>query len=189
MSELASDFEFSRPVEPVFDVLPLCEPLAPWIAPLVLLDFPLDVSIVFFTFPVRPHSWTMTCYVCSCQTIACLCSCVHRSLVENALHHRTKKHPSRGLDDPFPWPDKRELTASTSMGAECPREAVSLGLESRTLKPNFASKHVTISRRASSKVHKRFELRIRCFSSSSGTSASRPASLISSSNLSFSFFS
>ena len=41
------------------------------------------------------------------------------------------------------------------------------------------------SRRASSSVRKRFELRIRCFSSSSGTNDSRPANLISSSNLSF----
>ena len=84
--------------------------------------------------------------------------------------------PSRGLDDPFPLPDERELTASTSMGSECPRAPVSLGLESRILKPNFASTYVTISRRASSKVRKRFEQRIRCFSSSSGTNDSRPAS-------------
>ena len=40
-----------------------------------------------------PHSWTMTCSVCLCQTIACLCSCVHCSLIEHVLH------PSRGLDD------------------------------------------------------------------------------------------
>ena len=37
---------FSRPDKPVFDVLPLCEPLAHWIAPLVPLDFP---SLVLFT--------------------------------------------------------------------------------------------------------------------------------------------
>ena len=40
--------------------------------------------------------------------------------------------------------------------------------------------YVTTSRRASSKVRRRLELRIRCFSSSSGTNASKPASLISS---------
>ena len=33
-----------------------------------------------------PHSWTMICSVCPCQTIACLCSCVHCSLVDNVLH-------------------------------------------------------------------------------------------------------
>ena len=83
------------------------------------------------------------------------------------------KHPSRGLDDPFPLPNERELTAPTSMGSECPREPVSLGLESRILKPNFASTNVTISRRASSKVRKRFELSIRCVSTSSGTVPAR----------------
>ena len=57
----------------------------------------------------------------------------------------------------------------------------------RILKPNFTSTHVTISRRASSNVHKQFALSIQCFYSSSGTHASRPASLISSSNLSFNF--
>ena len=114
-----------------------------------------------------PHSWTMTCSVCPCQTIACLCSCVHCSLVENVLH-RTEKHPSRGLDDPFPLPDERELTVSTSMGSDCPHDPVSLGLESRILQPNFASTYVTFSRRASSKVCKRLELSIKCFSSSTG---------------------
>ena len=49
--------------------------------------------------------------------------------------------------------------------------------------------HVRHSRRASSNVQKRFELRIRCFSSSSGTNDSRRANLILSSNLSFIFFS
>ena len=43
------------------------------------------------------------------------------------------------------------MTASTSLRSECPRDPVSLGLESRILKPNFASTYVTISRRASSK--------------------------------------
>ena len=50
VSELVSDFEFSRPERPVSDVLPLCEPLAP----LVPVDFPLDLpffdfSLVLFT--------------------------------------------------------------------------------------------------------------------------------------------
>ena len=49
-------------------------------------------------------------------------------------------------------PDERALAASTSMGSECPRDTVSLGLESRILKPNFDSTYVTISRRASSNV-------------------------------------
>ena len=37
-------------------------------------------------------SWTMTCSVCPCQTIACLCSCVHCRLVENVLHRTLKKN-------------------------------------------------------------------------------------------------
>ena len=69
------------------------------------------------------------------------------------------------------------------MGSECPRDPVSLDLESRILKPHLPSKKVTISRRASSNVRKRFEPSIKCFSSSSDTNASRPASLISSSTL------
>ena len=45
MSKLISVFEFSRPERPVFDVLPLCEPLAR-LAPLDLpLDFPLFSSL------------------------------------------------------------------------------------------------------------------------------------------------
>ena len=84
---------------------------------------------IFPCFPhscLCPHSGTMTCSVCLCQTI--MCSCVRCILVEN-VHHRTQKHPSPGLDDPFPLPDERELTASTSMGSECPRAPVSLGLK------------------------------------------------------------
>ena len=46
-----------------------------------------------------------------------------------------------------------------------------------------------ITERASSNVRERFELSIRCFSGSPSTSASRPASVISSPNLSFNFFS
>ena len=103
------------------------------------------------------HSWTMTCSVCLCQTIACLCSCVRCSLVEKRAPPHLK-HPSRGLDDPFPLPDERELTASTSMGSESPREAVSLGLQSRILKPKFANTNVTTSRRASSNVRRRCQL-------------------------------
>ena len=45
ISELVSDFDFSRPERPVFDVLPLCEPLAPWFALLVPLAFPSDVPL------------------------------------------------------------------------------------------------------------------------------------------------
>ena len=65
------------------------------------------------------------------------------------------------------------------MGSDFPRELVSLGLESRILRPNFASTYVTTSWRASSNVRKRYELRIRCFSISSGTNHSRSASPIS----------
>ena len=49
----------------------------------------------------------------------------------------------------------RELTASTSIGSECPRAPDSLGLESQLLKPNVASTYVTLSRGASSNVRKR----------------------------------
>ena len=70
------------------------------------------------------------------------------------------------------------LSASTSMGSECSRKPVSLGLASRILKPNFASTYVTISRRASSKVRRQLEFRIRCFSSSSGTNASSQLDLV-----------
>ena len=48
-SELASDFGFSRLERPAFDVVPLCKPLAPWFALLVLLDFPFRFSLVFLT--------------------------------------------------------------------------------------------------------------------------------------------
>ena len=34
---------------------------------------------------MRTHSWTMTCPVCLCHTIAFLCSCVHCNLVERRL--------------------------------------------------------------------------------------------------------
>ena len=43
------------------------------------------------------------------------------------------------------------------MASDGPRVTVSLGVESRILKPNFVSTYVTISRRASSNVRKRFE--------------------------------
>ena len=48
--------------------------------------------IFFWLFPcylysyLCPHSGTMTCSVCPCQTIACQCFCVHCSLVENVVH-------------------------------------------------------------------------------------------------------
>ena len=64
------------------------------------------------------------------------------------------------------------------MGSDGPRVTVSLGVESRILEPNFASTYVTTSRRASSNVRKRVELSIKCFSSSSGTNASRGTATI-----------
>ena len=135
-----------------------------------------------------PHSWTMTCSVCPCQTIACLCSCVHCSLVENVLHRTLNTHHADSMTL-FLCQTRERVDRTNIHGSESPREPVSLGLESRILKPNFASTFVTTCRRASSKVRTRFDLSIRSFPSSSGTSASRPASLITSSNLSFSFFS
>ena len=48
---------FSRPERPVFDVLPLCEPLAPLVPSDLALDFPL-LSLLF---PFCPLTlWTMT---------------------------------------------------------------------------------------------------------------------------------
>ena len=44
-----------------------------------------------------------------------------------------QKHPSRGLDDPFSLPNEREVTTSTSMGSERPRDPSSLDLELRIL--------------------------------------------------------
>ena len=174
--QLSSDFEFSRPERPAFDVSPLCTPLAPWFALLVPLDFPLDFPVLSLLLPVRAHSGTMTCSVCLCHTIACLCLCVHCNLVEN-VHHRTSNTHRADLMTLFLF-----STASTSMGSEFPSELVSLGLESRIFRPNFASTFVTTSRRALSNVRRRFELRIRCFSSSSRNKDSRTASLMSSSN-------
>ena len=52
------------------------------------------------------------------------------------------------------------MTAATPTGSECPRAPVSLGLESRILKLNFASTYVTTSRRASSNVRKPIQILI-----------------------------
>ena len=49
---------------------------------------------------VRAHSWTMTWSVCFCHTMAL------QSRWKCAPPHL--KHPSRGLDNPFPLPDARE---------------------------------------------------------------------------------
>ena len=111
-----------------------------------------------------------------------------RPAVSSILRRDNCKGKRADALTPFALPDERDSTASTSKGSECPRGPVSLGLESRILKRNFASAYVTISRPASPSVRKRFELSTKCFSSSSGTNASRPASLFSSSSLSFNFF-
>ena len=116
---------------------------------------------VLFALPsLLEHDLLCLPSVCLCHTIACLCSCVHCSLVENVLHRTKNNHHADSMT--LFICQERELTASTSMGSECPRDPVSLGLEARILKQNFAS-------RASSKVRKRFEWSLRCFSSSSGT--------------------
>ena len=108
-----------------------------------------------------------------------------RPAVSSILRRDNYKGKRTDALTPFALPDERELAASTSMGSECPRGPVSLGWESRILKRNFVLTYVTISRRASSSVRKRLELSIKCFSSSSGTNASGPASMFSSSSLSF----
>ena len=63
MSELASDFEFSRPERPIFEVLPLCEPLAP----LVPLDCPLIFPQFSSLVPLSSHLDD------DLLSIACLC--------------------------------------------------------------------------------------------------------------------
>ena len=59
-------------------------------------------------------------------------------------------------------------------GFKCPWNTVSLGVESRILKPNFASKYFTISKRTHSNVRKRFGSSFKWFSRSSGTNAPDP---------------
>ena len=120
----------------------------------------------------------MTCLDCLCLTLACQRSCLHCSL----------KHPSLGLDDPFPLAEEREFDCINihGMRVSTSTRVTRLGI-TILKKPNFASTFVTISRRASSKVRRRLELRIRCFSSSSGANASRPASLVTSFILFFDF--
>ena len=88
MSELASDFEFSRPERPAFDVLPLCEPLAPWFALLVPLDFPLDFDLVSLLVPLPENEGSLLDHDLLCLPLPydCLCLCVHCSPVENVLH-------------------------------------------------------------------------------------------------------
>ena len=147
LSFRVSGFTFSRPEIPVLDVLPLHEPLAP----LDPVDCPLGFPLAFFTLSLCLHSWTMTCSACLCQAIACRCSCLHCSLVENVLLRTENNHRADLMTLFLCLTRERELTAPTSSGSECSRKPVSLGLESRILKPNFASTYVTISRRASFK--------------------------------------
>ena len=59
MSELASDFEFSRPQRPAFDVLLLCTPLAPWFALLFPFDFPLDFSLLSLLLPLPENAGSL----------------------------------------------------------------------------------------------------------------------------------
>ena len=155
---LISSFQDLRDQFSMF--LPLCDPLAPlvplencqcrflsfWMEP---LDFPFDFSLLSLLFPLP--SLLDHDRLCLPLPDECL------PMLLRALQSRWKcapphllKHPSRGLDDPFPLPDERELTASTSMGSDCPRDPVSLGLESRIIKPNFVSQrsiHAWSSRR------------------------------------------
>ena len=145
----------------------MCEPLEPVV--------PLDFLLFFLLLPLPSlldHDLLCLPLPDDCLPVCLACIAVSLNMCSTAL-----KHPSRRLDDPFPLSDERELTASTSMGFECPREPVSLGLESRILKPNFASTYATTSKHASSNVRMRFELRIRCFPSSSGTNDPRPSEL------------
>ena len=155
VAELASDFEFSRPERPAFDVCP-CVNLGHlgshfW--------FPLLFLRVFRCFSLLFQLPSLLDHDLLCMPLPHDCLPV--------------------LDDHFPLPDERESWPHQHLWDRAP---VSLGLESRILKPNFASTYLTTSIRASSNVRKRFELKIRCFSGSSGTNDSRPASLISSSN-------
>ena len=77
---------------------------------------------------------------------------------------------------PFPC-QMQELVDRSNIHWECPEAPASFGFAPRIPKPNFTSTCVTISRRTSSNVHKRFVLSIKCFSTSPNASASRPAKL------------
>ena len=112
VSDHISDFEFSSSKKSDFDVVPLSVSFVS----LIPFDFPLDIFLNSFTplFVFTLGSWLA------------LSVLVRRSLVctITALQSRWKKalayfkHSSRGLDDPLL--DEREMTASRSMGSECP---------------------------------------------------------------------
>ena len=80
---LISSFQDLR--DQFFDVLPLCEPLAP----LVPLDFALNYHLISLLLPLPSLSHH------ALPDIACLCSCVHCSLVENVLHRTQNTHHAR----------------------------------------------------------------------------------------------
>ena len=137
------------------------------------LDFPLDVPLFSLLLPLLENQGSLLDHNLPCLPLPYECLLV----LLRALHSRWKcapphwEHPSGGLDDPFPLAEERESWLHQHpWDPSVHANPVSLGLESRILKPKFASTYVTISRRASSKVRRRLELRIRCFSSSSGTS-------------------
>ena len=118
-----------------------------------------------------PHSWTMTCSVWICQTIACLCSGVHCSLVENVLQRTWNTHDADSMtlflcQTRENWPHQHPWNLSVHENPS--HSAWNHESWNQTSPQMFASDS-------------------RC-SSSSGTNDSSPASLISS-NLSFIFFS
>ena len=82
--------------------LPLSTSLAPRFALSVPLDFSLDFPLFSFTSPLSENEGSLLVHGLLCLTLP--------------------------YDHPFPLPDEREVTASTSMGSECARELVTLGL-------------------------------------------------------------
>ena len=123
----------------------------------------------------------------------CLCQWLRTHSWTIHLH---LKHPSRGrLHDAFPLSDERE-----SLVENVPQHPWCLSVHARLVSLELGTAEILNqtgvstyvhdqTRHASSKVRRRLDLRIKCLSSSSSTKASRPASLISSSILFFSFFS
>ena len=103
-----------------------------------------------------PYQW-LAPFACVIRLLGCPFACV---AISSAMCS-TAKTPIMRTRWPFILlPDETESTASTSLGYECLWTPVSLDLESRMLKPNFAPTYVTTSERASSNLRKRYELKI-----------------------------
>ena len=77
VSELTSDFEFSRLERPVFDVLPLCKPLAPWCTLLVPSGFYFIFFTLAFALTLGPRLAPFTFAI---RLLACALACIAVSM-------------------------------------------------------------------------------------------------------------